>query len=781
MRSLLTTVLLVCIVMNSAWAHNTVIIRDTTGHDTAAGKELSDMVKGKISGVRVAETTGSPLSPNAVTVRGLNSVRGMTQPLYIVNGVILENSSHDIFNPFWNAEGETTATLHSMHTHISPYDIESIRVLKDASATAAYGKKGANGVIIINTRPSSARNSRTIEWNSNVGINIPDIRLNPSVEHSHYLRISSRKELSSFNISANFRNTNGVTPSTSGNFYGLCTDFETRANKFFTFSTTATLGMGNVSDMTGQCRFMEDSYTLDLRKNIPSKNSWETDYDDKSKIYAATAGAQLQVNILPFLHWKTTAGCDFRGISRSFWYGTGTVFGLAENGAASLNTSRIISYNLNSAIELDRHISNHSLAVSAAFDIFGNQNSFNTIEGEDFFTKELRANGLNLMNSAQYTHRYSYSYQNLALIGTLSYSYRHSVGINCTVRADRCSKYSDTFIIYPGVSAYVNFADLLTMDKDVVNNLSLEGGWGISGFEKSVPNLSVEEEVQPYFDNLYRLTSKEWNAGINLSILKNRISLLAKYYDRQTDDMFQTYCFGTRGVNYWYYSDRKLHSSQLSRITNKGIEIDLHAEIISRKDFRWVLNLNATWNANKLSSRDYSDLQTNDAGIFSLANLPGNSIGCILGYDVDDEGYYIDRNRDGMISAADCRILGSGTPEFNAGLESVLSYRGFTFELMTDAVTGHELVDLNRLVTEGYDKVTPRYVYSGDFFRLSKVGIRYDVPIHSKRLKGLSVFASGHNLIYISKYGGWNPDVQTMDLGSYPYVRSFIGGIRIKF
>ena len=375
MRRVLTALLLICIIMNSARAHNTIIIRDTTGHDSAAGKELSDLVKGKISGVRVAETTGSPLSPNAVTVRGLNSVRGMTQPLYIVNGVILENSSHDIFNPFWNAEGETTATLHSMHTHISPYDIESIRVLKDASATAAYGKKGANGVIIINTRPSSARNSRTIEWNSNVGINIPDIRLNPSVEHSHYLRISSRKELSSFNISANFRNTNGVTPSTSGNFYGLCTDFETRANKFFTFSTTATLGMGNVSDMTGQCRFMEDSYTLDLRKNIPSKNSWETDYDDKSKIYAATAGAQLQVNILPFLHWKTTAGCDFLGKSRSFWYGTGTVFGLAENGAASLNTSRIISYNLNSAIELDRHISNHSLAVSAAFDIFGSQNT----------------------------------------------------------------------------------------------------------------------------------------------------------------------------------------------------------------------------------------------------------------------------------------------------------------------------------------------------------------------------------------------------------------------
>ena len=781
MRRVLTALLLICIIMNSARAHNTIIIRDTTGHDSAAGKELSDLVKGKMSGVRVAETTGSPLAPNAVTVRGLNSVRGLTQPLYIVNGVILENNSHDIFNPFWNTEGETTAVLHSMYTHISPYDIESIRVLKDASATAVYGKKGANGVIIINTKTPSDRHGRIIEWDSNLGINVPSVRLRPSIDHSHYLKVSSRKALSSFNISANFRNTKGVTPSTTGNFYGLCTDFETRANKFFTFSTSAALGMGNISDMTGLCRFLEDSYTLDLRKEIPSKNSWETDYDDNSKIYAATAGAKLQVNFLPFLHWNTTAGCDFRGISRSFWYGTGTVFGLAENGAASLNTSRIINYNLNTAIELDKRFSNHSLAASAAIDLYGNQNSFNTIEGEDFFTKELRANGLNLMNSAQYTHRYSYDYLNLAIVGAVSYDYKHSMGIDCTVRADKCKKYSDSFTIYPGISAYVDFADLIIPDNEIINTLSLEGGWGISGFEKVVPNLFVKEDAQPYFDDLYRLSSNEWNLGINLGVLNNRISLQAKYYDRKTDDTFQTYCFGTRGVNFWHFSERRLHSSQMSKISNKGIEIDLHADIIMCRDFHWDLNLNATWNTNRLISRDYADLQTDDIGIFSLANLPGNSIGCILGYDVDEDGYYLDRNKDGRISPADCRILGDGVPEFNAGLQTVFSYKGISLELMTEAVAGHDVVDLNKLVIEGYDKVTPRYVYSGDFFRLSKVGVKYDVPLRSKTVKGLSVLASGHNLLCASKYGGWSPDVQTMDLGSYPYVRSFIAGIRIKF
>ena len=781
MRSLLTAVLLICIIMNSALANNAVIIRDTTGHDTAAGKEVSDLMRGKMSGVRIAETTGSPLAPNAVIVRGLNSVRGLTQPLYIVNGVILENNSHDIFNPFWKAEGETSAALHSLNTHLSLYDIESIRVLKDAAATAAYGKKGANGVVVINTRPSAYNNSRTIEWDSNVGINISDISLAPSVEHNHYLRVSSGTTLSSFNISANFRNTEGVTPSTDGNYYGLCADFQTRANKYFTFGTSATLGMGNISDITGSCRFMEDSYTLDLRKSNPSQNSWNTDYDDISRTYAATAGVQLQVNILPFLHWKTTAGCDFRGISRSFWYGTGTVFGLAENGAASLNTSRILGYSLNSAIEIDRQVSNHSFAASVAFDIYGNQNSYNTIEGEDFFTKELRANGLNLMNSAQYTHRYSYTYLNLALVGAMNYNYRHTVGINCTVRADRCKKYSDTFTIYPGISAYVDFAEIIIPDNEIINTLSLEGGWGVSGFEKVVPNLLVKEEEQPYFDNLYRLASHEWNLGMKIGVLNNRVSLQTKYYDRLTDDIFQIYCFGMKGVNYWYFSERQLHSSQMSRISNRGIEIDLSAEVISRREFRWDLNLNATWNSNRLISRDYADLQTNDIGIFSLANLPGNSIGCILGYDVDEDGYYIDRNKDGRISSADCRILGNSTPKFNAGLETVISYKGISFELMTEAVTGHEIVDLNKLVIECYDKVTPRYVYDGDFFRLSKVGIKYDVPMNSKIFKGVSILASGHNLLYVSKYGGWSPDVQAMDLGSYPYVRSFIAGVRVKF
>lgn len=781
MRRFPTIALLTCIIINSAWAQDVILIRDTMGFDSAAGKELSDMMKGKISGVRVAETTGNPLAPNDVIIRGLNSVRGLNQPLYIVNGVFLGNNSYDIFNPFWNTDGETTAPQHSLYSHISPYDIESIQVLKDAASTAAYGKRGANGVVIINTRAASTPNSRDIVWNSNVGINVPDIRMRPSVEHNHYLRVSSSKAFSSFNISANWRNTNGVTPSTSGNFYGLRTDFETRANRFFIFSTSATLGMGKISDMTGACRFMEDSYMLDLRKGTPSPNLWETDYDDESQLYAATAGAMLQVNFLPFLHLKTTAGGDFRSISRSFWYGKGTLFGMAENGAASLNTSRIINYNINTALELDKKISLHRITASAAFDIYGNQNSFNTIEGKDFFTQELRADGLNLMNSARYTHRYNYAYLNTALVGTLSYNCGNYAGITCIIRADRSRKYSDTFTLYPGISAYADLADILFNGSRIINTLSIDGGWGISGMEKMHPDLAVKEEAQPYFDEVYSLNSHEWNIGINIGLFRNRISLSAKYYDRKTDDLFRTYSFGTRGVNYWYFTERQLYSSQTSRIYNRGIETQLSAVIFSGKDFHWEMNLNATWNANSIITRDYADLQTNDAGIFSIVNLPGNSIGSILGYDIDAEGYYIDKNNDGRISPADCRILGDGMPDFNAGLETTLTYRRLSFELMTEAVTGHKIVDLNRLVSEGYDKVTPRYVYSGDFLRLSKFGVRYDIPLKSRIIKGLSVLASGHNLLYASRYGGWSPDVKTMDLGTYPYIRSVIGGISMKF
>jgi iron complex outermembrane receptor protein len=96
------------------------------------------LLQGKISGVNVTSASGEPGAAQNVIIRGIGSLRSGTQPLYVVDGFLLDNSS----------QGVETNPLN----FINPNDIESIDVLKDASATAVYGSRASNGVVVITTK-----------------------------------------------------------------------------------------------------------------------------------------------------------------------------------------------------------------------------------------------------------------------------------------------------------------------------------------------------------------------------------------------------------------------------------------------------------------------------------------------------------------------------------------------------------------------------------------------------------------------------------------------------
>ena len=96
-----------------------------------------DMLMGKVAGVSVASSTGQPGSSSSIRIRGGSSLSAKNDPLVVIDGVIMGNSAPDgLSNPL---------------STINPSDIESFTVLKDASATAIYGSRASNGVIIITT------------------------------------------------------------------------------------------------------------------------------------------------------------------------------------------------------------------------------------------------------------------------------------------------------------------------------------------------------------------------------------------------------------------------------------------------------------------------------------------------------------------------------------------------------------------------------------------------------------------------------------------------------
>ena len=102
-------------------------------------------LQGRVAGLRIVSQSGTPGSPTSIRIRGEGSITGSNSPLFVIDGVPVINGS---FSPLTNDLG-----ILSM---INPSDIENITVLKDASATAPYGARGSNGVIVITTKSGSA-------------------------------------------------------------------------------------------------------------------------------------------------------------------------------------------------------------------------------------------------------------------------------------------------------------------------------------------------------------------------------------------------------------------------------------------------------------------------------------------------------------------------------------------------------------------------------------------------------------------------------------------------
>ena len=117
---------------------------------TSVMPSVDQMLSGKLAGVQVTQNTGAPGGATSIRIRGASSINNSNEPLYIVDGMRFQGSAaYAGFDWQGGSNGQTTTNPLAL---ISPNDIESIDVLKDASAAAIYGAAGANGVVIITTK-----------------------------------------------------------------------------------------------------------------------------------------------------------------------------------------------------------------------------------------------------------------------------------------------------------------------------------------------------------------------------------------------------------------------------------------------------------------------------------------------------------------------------------------------------------------------------------------------------------------------------------------------------
>lgn len=131
---------------------------DTTGaitslkpseNDAAKSISIESLLQGKVAGLVVSATSNDPGAASSITIRGASSLRGDNQPLYVIDNIPQASTGEFAGSAFGGGDFQTAGNPLSS---LNPQDIENIQVLKDASATAIYGSRGANGVILVTTK-----------------------------------------------------------------------------------------------------------------------------------------------------------------------------------------------------------------------------------------------------------------------------------------------------------------------------------------------------------------------------------------------------------------------------------------------------------------------------------------------------------------------------------------------------------------------------------------------------------------------------------------------------
>lgn len=770
-------------VSTSAFAEASKVVPDTLGAKQAAAHTLAELLEGEVAGVRVSRTGTSALSPVSVDIRGISTLRGDDQPLWIVDGAIIENASGTNLNPFWNYMDLGRVSPVNTFFHLSPEDIESIEVLKDASATAIYGSRGAAGVIIVKTRldPEHGR-EKGLRLRSNVGY-----EMEGGFFHNHYLNYGMSKRNTSFNASLSYRDfARGANGIGSGDL-AFRSSLENRAAKGLWFGVNFMGGLGSFDN---------------------SGTAAPADYQDDGKRYAATASAWLRFNLCRGLDWTTTAGGDYRSMNRFVWYGTQTPVGSAYNGLAGITNNTALSYNVNSALNFKRYFAvKHGLEAHAGVDYNGSHNSYNSLAANDYLAEELRARGISISNSTRPTWFFTETLAHYALFARIGYSFDDIFGLNASYRADKTfTTYDGRFDQYPAADAWLDLRNLFFKSSKAVSQLRLEGGFGISGNEKNLlyPFLDtsadlltipmVENARRTYINarSLQRL--QEWNVGLKAGFLSQRIVLEGKYFNRIVNDSFDLFDSGVMDTDgKWQKGTPVRMSSRSSAFTARGFELSLSASVIKTRNVEWTLRGNFTEARTQVVRVDGQDTWFDPgyagSGYFA-ANVVGAPVGAIMGYEVGPDGYYKDNVPDGVINESDCVMLGNLLPEMYGGFGTTLRLYGFTLDLAADYAAGFNVIDGASMRAENRTLLTARYVSRGDYLRLSRAALSYDIPLPECAVKGLSVTLSGHNLFTLSRFAGAYPEAAPFGLQPLARGNDWVGrtlqpsvilGVGIKF
>ena len=864
-------------------ANESNIIKIVGNHSNkGAANNALDVLSGQAAGVNVTSNGLDRMAMlNSVRVRGTTSIIGGNDPLVLIDGV-----TSDVL---------TLSTIY-------PADIESFRILKNAAETAMYGSRGASGVIEVKTKKGTGRGFQ-ISYEGNVGfermykhLNMLDaeeyvatakalgiycnnggfntdnykVITRTGMVNNHYLAFSGGTPQSNYRASFGVMDHNTIIKKMDYNVFVAKVDVTQKA---FNDRLTGEFGVFGSSFKNHDIFDTQMLFYSAACQNptFPAgtdehgnwlKNESAThvnppgivlDEKNDSRDLNFDAHIKLSYDFNP--NWRISTFASY-------------LYGSTENGMfcptwvwAQGNVYRgefkKEEWLGNVALSFNKQIGIHRISAEASSEYRKLTKTAFWMYAKGIPTNDFGYNNLGATAVRPYGGTEStYEDQSLAsVMGSVTYSLLDRYLLSVNARGDGSSMVGDdnTWGFFPSVSFTWDMKkENFLANVKPLSMLKLRTGLGqagnlggISAYTtmntvrqtgivpvKSSPTVTLGM-VRNNNPDLRWETKTTFNIGADFGFFANRIMLTAEYYYSKTSDMLYAYEVPVPPFAY------NTLLANIGSMSNRGLELGLSVQPISKKDMELNINMNLSFQSNKLISLsgDYKGMSMTAANVTAMGSLDGagqnggdnNVVYQIVGqplgvfylphckglvknengsyfYDIED----LDHNgKVDLSDGGDRYIAGQATPKVTLGSNISFRYKDIYVALQMNGAFGHKIFNGTGLAYTSMacfpdynvlkdapkknivdQRVSDYWLEKGDYLNFEHLTLGYNVPLKSKFVRSLRVSCNISNLGTITGYRGLTPMINSYvvnstmgidDKRNYPLYRTYSLGLSVQF
>lgn len=653
-------------------------------------------IQGKAAGVSVIQPNGAPGGEISIRVRGTTSYNGSNDPLYVVDGVPVDNINF-----------------------LAPNDIENIQIMKDASSAAIYGSRGANGVVMITTKSAKSGEAK-ITLNAQLTMNRVSEKIKPlnvsqykdlqdeigmislpdgltdvtnwfdeaystGVTQSYQVSVSDGTEKLKYMISAGYLDEKGILKEAKFKRYNFRANIESQVRKWLKLNANViysdNTNQGGIISGTGANRggvvlsvintptyapiwnpekpgqYYNNFYGINNITN-PLENLSRNE-NNKTKENRLIATGNLLFTILPELTVNSSFTLDRRNsIYTSFLDPYKSANGRDNFGTASdsRNTNTVLVFD--NIATYNKSFDKHGLEVMAGTSWTDSDYTNSWINGSHFRDGSIQT--LNAANKISWTGTGSGASQwgVMSFLARASYNYDSKYLLTVNMRRDGSSRLhpDHRWGTFPSMSAAWRISSEKFMENLTwLDDLKLRVGWGQTGNQSGLGDyaylLRYNINRQPWFEegkensvptisqgnlrtrDLTWETTTQTNVGLDFTAFKSRLNVTLDYYYKKTTDMLMNVSLEGTGQA----------ASSIQRnegeMTNKGFEVAINSRNLQGA-FEWNTDFNISFNKNELTKLSLAKIYT-EARVSDNVNTPvvrnemGRPLGGFYGYISD--------------------------------------------------------------------------------------------------------------------------------------------------